>query len=96
MSLFHGAPNMDSLVALGAAASTGYRIYSLYRLGIAFGMGDWAMAEMASMDMYFESAGMILTLITLGKYFEAPCEGGHHRCGVEACRPGAKDGRAAA
>ena len=75
VSLFHGAPNMDSLVALGAAASTGYGINSLYRLGIAFGMGDWAMAEMASMDMYFESAGMILTLITLGKYFEARAKG---------------------
>lgn len=75
VSLFHGAPNMDSLVALGATASTAYGIYSLYRLGIAFGMGDFAMAEMVSMDMYFESAGMILTLITLGKFFEARAKG---------------------
>ena len=75
VSLFHGAPNMDSLVALGATASTAYGIYSLYRLGIAFGVGDFAHAEMVSMDMYFESAGMILTLITLGKFFEAHAKG---------------------
>ncbi|MGI6590982.1 MAG: heavy metal translocating P-type ATPase [Eggerthellaceae bacterium] len=75
VSLFHGSPNMDSLVALGATASTAYGIYSLYQVGIALGLGQLGAAEAAAMDLYFESAGMILTLITLGKYFEARAKG---------------------
>ena len=74
-SLFHGAPNMDALVALGSTASTLYGIYALYRMGFALGVGDLETAHTASMDLYFESAGMILTLITLGKFFEARAKG---------------------
>ena len=74
-SLAHGSPNMDSLVALGATASTIYGIAILYRMGFALGAGDVAGAHAASMDLYFESAGMILTLITLGKFFEARAKG---------------------
>ena len=70
-SLFHGSPNMDSLVALGATASIAYGIYAMYRMGFALGVGDIDSAHMAAMDLYFEGAGMILTLITLGKFFEA-------------------------
>ncbi len=73
--LVHGAPNMDTLVALGATASLGYSIVQLYRVGIAMGVGDMASAHASAMDMYFEGAGMILTLITLGKYFEARAKG---------------------
>ncbi len=69
--LIHGAPNMDTLVALGAAASTLYSIVGLYLIGIRMGAGDLDGAHDAAMNLYFESAGMILTLITLGKFFEA-------------------------
>jgi Cu2+-exporting ATPase len=74
-TLFHGSPNMDSLVALGAAASICYGIVALYRMGYALGAGDVASAHATMHDLYFESAGMILTLITLGKYFEARAKG---------------------
>ena len=74
-SLAHGSPNMDSLVALGATASTVYGVAILYQMGFLLGAGDVAGAHAASMDLYFESAGMILTLITLGKYFEARAKG---------------------
>lgn len=74
-TLVHGAPNMDSLIALGSTASTVYGVYALYRIGYALGAGDGAGAHMAAMDLYFESAAMILTLITLGKYFEARAKG---------------------
>ena len=74
-SLFHGSPNMDSLVALGATASIAYGIYAMYRMGFALGVGDIDSAHMAAMDLYFEGAGMILTLITLGKFFEARAKG---------------------
>lgn len=70
-TLFHGAPNMDSLIALGATASTAYGIYALYVIANALGAGDYHGAHAAAMDLYFESAAMILTLITLGKYFES-------------------------
>ena len=66
---------MDSLIALGATASTVYGIAAIYRIGIGMGAGDIDAAHMAVMDLYFESAGMILTLITLGKYFEARAKG---------------------
>lgn len=74
-SLAHGAPNMDSLIALGSTASTAYGIYALYRIGYALGAGQVEAAHAFAMDLYFESAAMILTLITLGKYFEARAKG---------------------
>ena len=74
-ALFHGSPNMDSLIALGSAASTVYGIVAIYRIGWGMGHGDIDFAHMAAMDLYFESAAMILTLITLGKYFEARAKG---------------------
>ena len=73
--LVHRSPNMDTLVALGATASMLYSIAGLYRIGIALGAGDLHAAHAAAMDLYFEGAGMILTLITLGKYFEARSKG---------------------
>lgn len=74
-TLLHGAPNMDSLIALGAAASTIYGVYGIYQVGYLLGMGDVPAADMASMNLYFDSASMILTLITLGKFFEARAKG---------------------
>ena len=74
-ALAHGAPNMDSLIALGSAASTIYGIAAIYRIGWGMGHGDIDFAHAAAMDLYFESAAMILTLITLGKYFEARAKG---------------------
>ncbi len=74
-TLFHGSPNMDSLIALGSTASMVYGIVAIYRIGWGMGHGDVGFAHMAAMDLYFESAAMILTLITLGKYFEARAKG---------------------
>ena len=70
-ALAHGTPTMDTLVALGSAASTIYSVAGLYRMGMALGAGDIQLAHEAMMDLYFEGAGVILALITLGKYFEA-------------------------
>ena len=64
-------PNMDSLIALGSSAAFAYSLAQLFRMAYAFGRSDIDAAHMFAMDLYFESAGMILTLITLGKYFEA-------------------------
>lgn len=66
---------MDSLIALGSSAATIYGIYAIYKIGIGLGHGDMDMVHQFSMDLYFESAGMILALITLGKYFEARAKG---------------------
>lgn len=74
-SLFHGAPNMDSLIAIGASAAIAYGLFALYRIGYGLGHGDIAVVEQYSMDLYFESAGTILTLITLGKYLETKSKG---------------------
>ena len=74
-SLVHGSPNMDSLIALGSGASMLYGIYALYKIGWGLGHGDMAMVSHFSHDLYFEGAGTILTLITLGKFFEARAKG---------------------
>lgn len=74
-SLFRGAPNMDSLVALGAAAAVGYGLYTLFAMAAALGAGNMAAVHHNAMNLYFESAGMILTLITLGKFLEARAKG---------------------
>lgn len=74
-SLFHRRPNMDSLVAMGASAAIAYGLFALYRIGYGLGHGDVAVVEKYSMDLYFESAGTILTLITLGKYLETKSKG---------------------
>lgn len=70
-TLMHGSPNMDSLIAVGATAATVYGIYAIYCIGYGLGHGDLALVEKYNMDLYFESAGTILTLITLGKYLES-------------------------
>ena len=74
-TLLHGSPNMDSLIALGSGASLAYGVYALYKIAFGFGHGDLAMVEQFTHDLYFEGAGTILTLITLGKFFEARAKG---------------------
>ena len=74
-TLFHGSPNMDSLIALGSGASLVYGVYALYKIAYGFGHGDLAMVSQFTHDLYFEGAGTILTLITLGKFFEARAKG---------------------
>lgn len=73
--LLHGAPNMDTLVALGSAASFGWSTYALFQMTSAQLHGDMALVEHYMMEFYFESAAMILTLITVGKMLEARSKG---------------------
>ncbi len=74
-SLFHGAPNMDTLVALGATASFGYSTYALFAMTGAQVRGDAAAVMSYMHEFYFESAAMILGLITVGKMLEARSKG---------------------
>ena len=74
-SLCHKSPNMDSLIAIGAGAATFYGIFAIYRIGYAMGHGDMATVHQYAHDLYFESAGTILTLITIGKYLETKSKG---------------------
>lgn len=74
-SLLHGAPNMDTLVALGSAASFGYSLVELFLMIDAMGKGDSETVQRFSMDLYFEAAAMIPTLITVGKLLEAMSKG---------------------
>ncbi|MEY8333949.1 heavy metal translocating P-type ATPase [Lachnospiraceae bacterium 47-T17] len=74
-SLIHRAPNMDTLVALGATASFVYSVYALYGMSEAALLGDQAGMMKFHHEFYFESAAMILTLITVGKMLEAHAKG---------------------
>ncbi len=74
-TLLQRSPNMDSLIALGTGASLAYGIYALYKIAFGLGHGDPAMVQQFTHDLYFEGAGTILTLITLGKFFEARAKG---------------------
>ncbi|KIC04238.1 copper-exporting ATPase [Ligilactobacillus ruminis DPC 6832] len=74
-SLFKGAPNMDSLVALGASAALVYGVFTIYKIGIGLEFLDFKSVSAHVMNLYFESAGTILTLITLGKTLEAKAKG---------------------
>lgn len=74
-NLVRRAPNMDSLIALGATAAFVYSIYETYRMAYWMGRGDLSVAHDAMMHLYYESCGTILTLITVGKYLEAKSKG---------------------
>lgn len=74
-ALIHASPNMDSLIALGSGASTLYGLYALFQMAFYAGHGNLEQVHGYAMNLYFESAAMILTLITLGKYFEARAKG---------------------
>ena len=74
-ALWNKAPNMDSLIAVGSIASLVYGIVALFRMAWGMGHGAWYIVEMYSRNLYFESAAMILTLITLGKFLETRAKG---------------------
>lgn len=74
-SLFHFSPNMDSLVAIGSGAALVYGVFAIYRMGYGLGHGDAELVSRYASDLYFESSGMILTLITVGKYLETRSKG---------------------
>jgi Cu+-exporting ATPase len=70
-ALLKRAPNMDSLVSVGSGASMLYGIFAIYRMAHGFGHGDMQAVHQYAHSLYFESAAMILTLVTVGKYLEA-------------------------
>lgn len=73
--LLHGAPNMDTLIAVGSGSALAYGVFAIFRMAWGLGHGNPALAEQYMHDLYFEAAGMILTLISLGKYLEARSRG---------------------
>ena len=73
--LFRGSPNMDSLIALGSGAAIVYGIFAIYMIGTGLGNSNITLVQKYMSDIYFESAGTILTLITLGKYLETKSKG---------------------
>ena len=74
-TLWNRAPNMDSLIAVGSAAAVIYGVFAIYQMGWGLGHDDMDLVAKYHMDLYFESAGMILTLITLGKFLETRSKG---------------------
>ena len=74
-TLFMGSPNMDSLIAIGTSAAAAYGVYAIYKIGYGLGHMDMDMVRQFSMDLYFESAAVVLALITLGKFLEARAKG---------------------
>lgn len=73
--LFSGAPNMDSLIAVGSSAALFYGVFAIYRMSFGLGIGDMALVHKYHMDLYFESAAMIVTLVGVGKYMEEKSKG---------------------
>ena len=74
-ALWRRNPNMDSLIAVGSSAALIYGVFAIYRIGYGLGHGIHELVMQYSMDLYFESAATILTLITLGKYLETRSKG---------------------
>jgi P-type Cu+ transporter len=74
-TLFKGSPNMDSLIAIGTSAAFLYGVYAIYKIGYGLGHMDMDLVMKYSMDLYFESAAIVLALITLGKFLEARAKG---------------------
>ena len=74
-ALWHRSPNMDSLIAVGSGAALVYGVAVLFLMANAMGHGDWDAVREYSGDLYFESAAMILTLVTLGKFLETRAKG---------------------
>ncbi|SFT73001.1 Cu+-exporting ATPase [Selenomonas sp. GACV-9] len=74
-TLLQGAPNMDTLVGMGSMAAALFGAFAIFRIGWGLGHGDMVLVDEYSRNLYFESAGMIVTLITVGKYLEARAKG---------------------
>lgn len=75
LSLFKGSPNMDTLIAVGSSASLAYGIFEIFRMSYGLGAGNMEIVSRYHMDLYFETAAMIPTLITFGKYLESYSKG---------------------
>lgn len=73
--LFKKSPNMDSLIAIGSTAALVYGVFAMFMIAYGLGHNDMALVEIYRNDLYFESAGTIITLITVGKYLEAKSKG---------------------
>jgi Cu+-exporting ATPase len=73
--ILKGTPNMDSLIAMGSSAAIAYGIFAIYMIGHGLGHNNLDTVARYSNDLYFESAGMILTLVTIGKYLETKSKG---------------------
>lgn len=74
-TLLKRSPNMDSLIAVGTSAALVYGVFAIYRIGYGLGIDDSTLVMKYAHDLYFESAGVILTLITFGKFLEARAKG---------------------
>ena len=74
-NLWHLAPNMDTLIAVGSGASAFYGVFAIFRIGYGLGHGDLTLVSLYRGSLFFESAGMIVTLITFGKFLEAKAKG---------------------
>lgn len=74
-ALWNRSPNMDTLIAIGSGAAFGYSVYAMFCIAYGMGYGDWALVERYRENLYFESAAMIVTLVTLGKYLESRAKG---------------------
>lgn len=74
-TLFSGSANMDSLIAIGSGAAALFSVHAVYKMAFALGRADTATVQHFAMNLYFDSAAMILTLIALGKFFEAKAKG---------------------
>ncbi len=74
-ALWHRSPNMDTLIAVGSGAALIYGLVALFRMAGAVGHGDWEIVKFYNENLYFESAAMILTLISLGKFLESRAKG---------------------
>lgn len=74
-ALWKKSPNMDSLVAIGSTAAFLYGLFAMYRMAYGYGHGDMELVHQYHHELYFESAAMILTLVTVGKYLEARSKG---------------------
>ena len=74
-ALWHRSPNMDTLIAVGSSAALLYGVAALFRMAFGLGHGDWETVKFYSENLYFESAAMILTLISVGKFLESRAKG---------------------
>ena len=74
-TLLQGSPNMDTLVGLGSMSAAAFGVFALFRIGYGLGHGELLIVEEYSRNLYFESAGMIVTLITVGKFLESRAKG---------------------
>ena len=74
-ALWHRVPNMDSLVAVGSGAAFIYGVFAIFRMSTGLAQGNMDLVSQYHMDLYFESAAMILTLVTVGKYLETRSKG---------------------